>query len=142
MYRRVLVLLLIFLLGVSIGQIIVAVRYGQCPFQPQLPVYLKVGGSLGIVLSVIGVIVVASAEDNKSRRILVFMILLSVFLFATRIPGSIYVFNALRKSQNTDPLLSTYCRQRLWVSALGVLIASYVLTGLTTLISIIRLVKD
>ena len=78
MYRQVTAFLTVFLLSVSIGQIIVGQKYGECSFEPQLPVFLKASGSVGIPITVISIIVIVAADDDN-KFILGHLVLQSLF---------------------------------------------------------------
>ncbi|CAF2424773.1 unnamed protein product [Rotaria sp. Silwood2] len=143
------VTLIIPILEVAIG----ASYRDQCPINSNIPVYLIVTGACGMATIVLAVVIVAAFICCIKRNsiavtfamsclvilIMLFIGLMSVFLFAWFIVGNVWIFGAKKDVQYDYPSsTSNYCHRTLYEFAFAILIITYVMPVVCCIGSCIR----
>ncbi|CAF0849428.1 unnamed protein product [Rotaria sp. Silwood1] len=132
------VTLIIPILEVAIG----ASYRDQCPMNPNIPIYLIVTGACGMA-SIVLVLVINGGFIWCIKRnsiavtfamlcltiiIGLFILLMSLFLFAWFIVGNVWIFGAKKDVQYDNPLSFTnYCHRTLYEFAFAILIITWIM---------------
>ncbi|CAF0770754.1 unnamed protein product [Rotaria sordida] len=141
------IILVIPILEVAIG----ASYRGQCPINPNIPIYLIVTGACGMTTIFLVLVIIAGfiwcVQRNSIAAtctvmcliflIASFMILMSLFLFAWFIVGNVWIFGA-KKNVQYDSSMDNYCHRTLYEFAFAILIITYVLPVVGCIVQCIR----
>ena len=109
----------------------------DCPVEPFIPIYLIVGGSFGMLKTIIVLCQRARTheddidmDEDQSMSTKFIDGVLNLFLFTWFIAGNIWVYSKYRPNPSpppSDPL--NYCNPTLYLFAFWVITASYILMG-------------
>lgn len=109
----------------------------DCPVEPFIPIYLIVGGSFGMLKTIIVLCQRARTheddadiDEDQSMSTKFIDGVLNLFLFTWFIAGNIWVYSKYRPNPTpppSDPL--NYCNPTLYLFAFWVITASYILMG-------------
>jgi hypothetical protein len=135
------------LLGYSIAQLIFGLRYNKkdniCLIEPKIPLYLLIGGAIGIPSSVIHLSTAfyALAKKNKfcARFSTVSWWIGSIAMTVVYCIGSYWIFHNFTTVQYSNPQLSTYCDATLYKTAYTF---TFIFDGFIVLAGFIRVVKE
>ncbi|RNA22257.1 hypothetical protein BpHYR1_014704 [Brachionus plicatilis] len=136
------VVILILMTIFPISMIVIgATNMDKCPIEPKIPIWLIVAGSVSIVLALISFITLA-VPSLKVKLVLtvVFGILgglLGMFQFAWFITGNVWVYSKHRTVVYDDPDSGLYCDKTLFLFTFWTITASYIMMGVSFIISII-----
>jgi hypothetical protein len=121
--------------------------YHQCPVSPNIPLFLLVHGSTKLGWVACGIIAYIEAKffSNSSHiRILMLMNLIIqlvflVFFITWFIIGNVWVWSVKGKVQTINPTVSsTYCDDKLYSAAQGLIISTYIIFAVIAVITIKR----
>ncbi|UJR23363.1 hypothetical protein I4U23_026373 [Adineta vaga] len=124
----------------------------QCPIEPNIPVYLIVTGACGLASIALTIVIVLSfllliKKSNTASAIavgctvgcvLIFLVLMSFFLFAWFIVGNVWIFGVHKRVDLDNELSTNYCQRTLYQFAFTMLIISYVMCVLSCCCSCCR----
>jgi hypothetical protein len=146
MFKIQLILTLVF----SITEISFGGTYiGQCPVQREIPIFLLVHGSTKIVWVGCGIIAFIEAKYfSNSPHIAILMLInliiqvvFMLFFLAWFIAGNVWVWSVKGSVQTTDSTVSsTYCQSTLYGAAQGLIISTYIVFGIITLLTVKRVI--
>ncbi|CAF1323014.1 unnamed protein product [Adineta steineri] len=142
--RRVLIFLVVGLVVACI-ELAYGQKYeGQCPYRPQITLFLTVHGIVKLVACVTIIIAYAQARFLTNYKYLYELMLVNIaihlifglFFFIWFILGNVWIWTVNRSvMQGTDPTqTSTYCENALYQAAKHLLIVHYILMGITILL--------
>ncbi|CAF0967707.1 unnamed protein product [Rotaria magnacalcarata] len=135
-------LVLCVLLVIPILQLAIGASYrDQCTINSNIPVYLIVTGACGMATIILTLVLVAGFIFVIKRQsvagtfvmgcitvfIMMFISLMSFFLFIWFIVGNVWIFGAKKNVQYDNPAASNYCHRTLYQFAFAILIISYVM---------------
>lgn len=140
---------LMLLLAIPMSMILIGAKFkDDCPVEPFIPIYLIVGGSFGIIKTIIVIIQgilysgdIFSRNTDKQiqvdERPSVWIFVdgfLNLFLFTWFIAGNIWVYSNY-KPHFTPPLHQpmNYCNKTLYLFSFWVITSSYIVIGLLCL---------
>jgi hypothetical protein len=121
--------------------------YGQCPISPNIPLFLLVHGSTKVVWVACGIVAYIEAKSfPNSIHIsilmlinLIIQILFMLFFLAWFIIGNVWFWSVKSTVQTTDSTqTSTYCQNSLYSATQGIIISTYIVFGVITLLTIKR----
>ncbi|XP_032219946.1 transmembrane protein 272 isoform X2 [Nematostella vectensis] len=126
------------LMALPMAMVIMGAKYkDECPVEPFIPIYLIVGGSFGMLKTIIVLCQRARSHDDdldmdedQSMSSKFIDGVLNLFLFTWFIAGNIWVYSKYKPNPIppvTDPL--NYCNPTLYMFAFWVITASYILMG-------------
>ena len=104
----------------------------QCPVEDKIPIYLIVGGAVGVFRNLISLCQRATKsnndedEDEKKKR--PFEGILDCFLFIWFICGNVWIYKNY-KPDFTDSGSEEYCNQTLYLFAFWLTTSTYILAG-------------
>jgi len=141
------------LLALPMSMIIIGAKFkDDCPVEPFIPIYLIIGGAIGILKTIIEIIrrvtqngdIFSSEEkeettsagvpqqtDDRSIAWVFFDGIISLFLFSWFIAGNIWVYSKYKPNfvaPTHEPL--NYCNKTLYMFAFWVITASYLILGM------------
>ncbi|CAF1354956.1 unnamed protein product [Adineta steineri] len=142
--RRVLIFLVVGLI-VACVELAYGQKYeGQCPYRPQITLFLTVHGIVKLVACVTIIIAYAQARFLTNYKYLYELMLVNIaihlifglFFLIWFILGNVWIWTVNRSvMQGTDPTqTSTYCENALYQAAKHLLIVHYILMGITILL--------
>ncbi|CAF0797841.1 unnamed protein product [Adineta ricciae] len=125
---------------------------GQCPVEPNIPVYLIVTGACGLASILLTIMIVLSFILVLKRQtaatavtaaciigcVLIFLFVMSLFLFAWFIAGNVWIFGVHKKVDLDNSSSPNYCQRTLYQFAFAMLIISYVMCGISCCCSCFR----
>ncbi|CAF1142815.1 unnamed protein product [Didymodactylos carnosus] len=132
---------------------IIELHYGskykhQCPINQNIPIFLLVHGSLKIFWVFIGILAFLVAkflrQYNEVLAIrlmlinLIIQLICFLFFFAWFITGNVWVFSIKPKVQYNPSIPATYCQTNLYHAAFGLIVSTYIVFGIVTLITFKR----
>jgi hypothetical protein len=149
---KIFIIQIILTIAFSAIELNYGIKYrGQCPMQPLISTLLIVHGVtklVWVVLSILGFInakVLYGIVGNKplARKLMVPYLILNLlfflWFFSWFIAGNVWVFGNKSRQQSTDPSdTSTYCNGSLYQAAFGLLISTYIVTGIMVILTIKR----
>jgi hypothetical protein len=124
-----LLVVLLFILAIPVLKLIIGHYYrDQCPIQPKIPLFLFIGGIVGIICILFPMIINVLAliqrmkakkrgEGGKStltRILSIVTVLLSAFLFIWLICGAIWTFGIYNKVSYDETNQWNYCHKTLY----------------------------
>ncbi|XP_029183011.1 transmembrane protein 272-like isoform X3 [Acropora muricata] len=126
------------LMALPIAMVIMGAKYkDDCPVEPFIPIYLIVGGSFGMLKTIIVLCQRARTheddadiDEDQSMSTKFIDGVLNLFLFTWFIAGNIWVYSKYKPNPiplPSDPL--NYCNPTLYMFAFWVITASYILMG-------------
>jgi hypothetical protein len=119
----------------------------QCPISSNIPLFLLVHGSIKIVWVACSVVAYIEAKffsnsPHIRTLMLINLIIHLVFLFfflVWFILGNVWVWSVKTTVQTTDSTVpATYCQNTLYAAVQGLIFSTYIVVGITTLITIKR----
>ncbi|CAF1404043.1 unnamed protein product [Adineta steineri] len=142
--RKVLIFLVVGLVVACI-ELAYGQKYeGQCPYRPQITLFLTVHGIVKLVACVTIIIAYAQARFLTNYKYLYELMLVNIaihlifglFFLIWFILGNVWIWTVNRSvMQGTDPTqTSTYCENALYQAAKHLLIVHYILMGITILL--------
>ncbi|CAF1404023.1 unnamed protein product [Adineta steineri] len=142
--RRVLIFLVVGLILACV-ELAYGQKYeGQCPYRPQITLFLTVHGIVKLVACVTIIIAYAQARFLTNYKYLYELMLVNIvihlifglFFLIWFILGNVWIWTVNRSvMQGTDPTqTSTYCENALYQAAKHLLIVHYILMGITILL--------
>lgn len=139
------VIWIVIMLALPVACIVLGVKYkDDCPRQKYIPIYLIVAGCFGALKSLINIFEKVCQWTRKNRgdddgddddtterkRPNPLDSLVSCFLLAWFIAGSVWVFSIYGDHQHDFPEQDNYCHKTLYAFSFWMLIAQYITVGL------------
>lgn len=120
-------------MAIPIAMIVIGAKYkDQCRVEDKIPIYLIVGGAVGVFRNLISLCQRATKsnndedEDEKKKR--PFEGILDCFLFIWFICGNVWIYKNY-KPNFTDSDSDEYCNQTLYLFAFWLTTSTYILAG-------------
>lgn len=142
MFKIQLIIVLIFsIVEIGFGRTYI----DQCPIKSQIPLFLLVHGSTKIVWVACGIVAFIEAKYfSNSPHIAILMLInliiqvvFMLFFLAWFIAGNVWVWSVKGSVQTTDSTVSsTYCQSTLYGAAQGLIISTYIVFGVITLLTV------
>ncbi|KAG9274311.1 hypothetical protein AMEX_G11220 [Astyanax mexicanus] len=127
----------LFLLAITIAEITIgAVYLKDCPLQHNIPVYVLVFG----VLSAVTILFICMPCDAMNFLCVVWMGLLSLFMFCWTITGSVWIYSIYPPNYNSTVPGEPYCNKTLYLFAFWTTTQGYIMSGFFFLIICCRAV--
>lgn len=121
-------------MAIPIAMIVIGAKYkNQCPVEDKIPIYLIVGGAVGVFRNLISLCQRSMKsndnEDDDEKKKRPFESILDCFLFVWFICGNVWIYRIYQPHYTTDPSDSEYCHKTLYLFAFWITTSAYIFAG-------------
>lgn len=121
-------------MAIPIAMIVIGAKYkDQCPVEDKIPIYLIVGGAVGVFRNLISLCQRsmksnANEDDDDEKKKRPFESILDCFLFVWFICGNVWIYRNYHPDYD-NPSRTDYCDKTLYQFAFWITTSAYIFTG-------------